>query len=281
MDSRKGTQLEAINYCKKGEQTKEEWHDLKEKGPNWGLNAEFYDWGTPKTQCGDSGRDSQRTDLVAFREAIKAGETDLQLAESNLGAFVRYPRFVDRMRSLIPPVRTEDLKVVLFFGEPDTLKTKEAYAQFPQCYAFPIGKDLWSDGYTMQKEVLVDDFAGEMRLVDLLRFLDRYVIQIPKKFGFNWWCPNVIMITSNVHPKDWYDYSKRKSSEKALRRRIHGIFDFNQKNDIGEAKNVPVNEFWPIEGDEPQPVIDIFGQPIVNDSLELNVTPGDVITIND
>ncbi|CAB9525470.1 unknown protein [Seminavis robusta] len=33
-----GTSLQASNYCKKGEQTKEEWESSKETGPNFGLN---------------------------------------------------------------------------------------------------------------------------------------------------------------------------------------------------------------------------------------------------
>jgi len=241
LEERFGTQLEAITYCQK--------------------DGEFHEWGTKKTQP----KQSTRTDLEAFREAIKEGQNDLQLAESNLGAFARYPKMIDRMRVLLPPKRTDDnpIKVCLFIGLPDTGKTREAYAQFPDLYSFPIGKDLWSDGYSGQREVLVDDFAGEMRLVDLLRFLDRYPIQIPKKGGFNWWCPERVIVTTNIHPSDWYDYRKRKSSEKALRRRFHGVFDFDKKVD-GQVQEVDLLTFWPIEGD------------IQPDSLELRLTPGDI-----
>lgn len=171
---------------------------------------------------------------------------------------------IDRLRLCVPPKRTTELKVVVFFGKPGSGKTKAAYEQFPDLFAFPIGKDLWSDGYMGQKEVLLDDFAGEMRLVDTLRFLDRYPIQIPKKGGFNWWCPESIIITTNVHPKDWYDYSKRKDSEIALRRRIIAVFDFNNPDENG-AKFIEPNTFWPINAEF-----------VVVDSLELRVTPGDL-----
>lgn len=34
--------FQAINYCKKGEQSKEEWKEFKINGPNYGLNVQFY-----------------------------------------------------------------------------------------------------------------------------------------------------------------------------------------------------------------------------------------------
>lgn len=215
--ARKGTQDQAIDYC-------------KEDG----------DW----VEFGIRKKDSERTDLYAFRDAILAGQTDLQLADSNLGAFTRYPRLVDRLRAATPLTRTEDLHVAIYVGRPGTGKTKAAYAICPTLYAFPIGKDLWSDGYNGEKTVLLDDFSGGMRLVDALRFLDRYPILIPKKGSFNWWCPNLIIITTNVHPSQWYDYTQRNDSAAALRRRIHAVFDFDNLDDVGDPTQLDVATYW-------------------------------------
>jgi len=149
--------------------------------------------------------------------------------ESDFGAYARFNKSVDRYRSLVAPVRTSELIVHLFYGRPGTGKTRMAYKLMPQLYAFPIGPQLWSDGYMGQPHILIDDFNGQMRLVDTLRFLDRYPILIPRKGGFNWYCPEIVVITTNVHPARWYDYTgaKKENQEAALRRRFHHVWNFD------------------------------------------------------
>lgn len=41
----RGTPEEASKYCKKGEQSHEEWRELKWEGPNYGKNADFIEYG--------------------------------------------------------------------------------------------------------------------------------------------------------------------------------------------------------------------------------------------
>jgi len=209
---RRGTELQAADYCKK--------------------DGDFWECGQPAV------KERARTDVKAFQQKLKEGLSDLDLMEVDFAAFNRFSKTVDRYRGLCPPKRTEELQVHLFYGAPGTGKTRMAYDLAPDLYAFPIGKDLWSDGYYGQECVLVDDFSGQMRLVDTLRFLDRYSIQIPKKGGFNWWCPTRIIITTNVHPCKWYKWEDRASQEAALRRRIHHVWDFDDKN-WGELENQP------------------------------------------
>jgi len=211
---RRGTSQEASDYCKKD--------DL------------YYEYGVLSQP-----KPGKRTDLIEFRKKLYEGADDLSLMEFDFNTFNRYMRTVDRYRTLAPPKRTEDLTVFLYIGKPGTGKTRLAYEDYPDLYAFPIGKDLWSDGYAGQKTVLIDDFSGNMRLVDLLRFLDRYPIQIPRKGGFNWWIPTNIIITTNIHPRDWYTYKDRKDSAHALKRRIHKVYDFDQ-NDM----ECNIDDFW-------------------------------------
>ena len=130
-----------------------------------------------------------RTDVADFYQNLKSGATDLELMEQDFAQFARFQRTVDRYRTLIEPVRKNELEVSLFIGATGTGKTSTAKLLMPNSYSFPIGKDLWADGYMGQPDVIVEDFSGQLRCVDLLRFLDRYPIQIPRKHGFAWWCP--------------------------------------------------------------------------------------------
>lgn len=191
-----------------------------------------------------------RQDVKQFHQMVASGKSDLELMEEDFAQFNRFIKTVDRYRTYKPPVRTTELKVALFVGAPGTGKTRKAYELFPDIYTTPIGPTLWLDGYMGQPNVLIDDFSGGMRLVDLLRFLDRYPIQVPKKGSFTWWCPSYIIITTNTHPKTWYKYEDRKDSEKALRRRIHAVFDFDNpitdpnSPDFGDPSERIVNNYW-------------------------------------
>jgi len=162
--------------------------------------------------------------------------------------FTQYARFIkaaDRYRSYIKLDRTEDLVVHYFVGEPGTGKTRRAYDLCPNLYAFPIGPTLWADGYMGQPDVLIDDFTGQMRLVDTLRFLDRYPIQVPCKGAQKWWCPNNIIITGNLHPSKWYKWEDRAVQEKALKRRIHHFWDFDQIDLNGDPTELDRDLYWP------------------------------------
>lgn len=226
-EHRRGSEQEASTYCKK--------------------DGDFWEYGT----CTPGER--SRTDAIKFQQLLKSGLSDLELMEVDFNAFNRFSKTVDRYRSLTPIKRAEDLAVHLFVGDPGTGKTRLAYELMPTLYAFPIGPTLWSDGYCGQTDVLIDDFAGQMRLVDLLRFIDRYPIQIPRKGAFNWWCPTRIIITTMAHPSTWYKWDDRKTQQMALRRRIHFVWDFNDKTHgptLDQPKlyngSTEIENYWPI-----------------------------------
>ena len=58
----------APSYVKKGEQTKEEWTAEGNKGPNFGRNANFWEYGTFVSP-------GERTDLKRLRDAVEQAPT--------------------------------------------------------------------------------------------------------------------------------------------------------------------------------------------------------------
>jgi hypothetical protein len=67
--------------------------------------------------------------------------------------------------------------------------------------------------------VLIDDFNGdEYAITFMLRLLDRYPMQVPVKGGFRQWSPSVILVTSNIHPRDWYADATQAHRDALLRR---------------------------------------------------------------
>lgn len=210
-EPRRGTQAEAVAYCQK---------EPRIAGP-WAF-------GTPSLGPGT------RTDIACFRDAICNGSNKAQLIEDYPSLIARFPRFYYTVKSVTRPKRTVDFKVTLLFGDAGTGKTRHVWDKWEDkgFWSLPIvTSQLWFDGYDGESCVLLDDFSGASSRVTLavtLQILDRYPIQVPIKGGFVWWAPKRIAVTTNVHPNDWYKWEGRTSSYKALRRRFHEIYVFEE-----------------------------------------------------
>jgi len=204
---RRGTREQARDYCVK--------EDSRIEGP-W----EFGEWGQTR---------GQRTDLEALYKAARTMSTLQEVAEAFPASYMRHykaVRHVRQLKAFDKPKREKPLEVFLYYGPPGTGKTRRAYEEAPDLYAIPLGKQLWFDNYAGEPIVLIDDFSGSLRLVDTLRMFDRYPIQVPVKGDFVWWCPERIYVTSNVHPRNWYNYSTRADSYAALTRRFTKVIHF-------------------------------------------------------
>lgn len=182
----------------------------------------FVEYGTFTTKAG------QRNDIIKFKDQILGQKRQIDLLDSFTMEMARYPKFYQMVRSLKRPRRESDLVVRLNYGSTGTGKTRYCYDTYPDLYAVPQNNGtLWYDGYDLHDTVLIDDFAGKMSklpLTSTLQLLDRYPIQLPVKGGFTWWIPTTIIITTNIHPREWYDWFRRESQWPALKRRFTEIW---------------------------------------------------------
>lgn len=73
---------------------------------------------------------------------------------------------------------------------------------------------------------------------------------MPVKGTHCWFNPEVIYITTNLHPRDWYKWTGREEQEVALRERFQDNFHVfrRRENARNGATHVKVNpkDFWPI-----------------------------------
>lgn len=174
-----------------------------------------------------AGKQGERTDISQVCERIKEGATDSDLWDEHPEVTFKYLKHISNARNIRKPVRTEDLVVALFYGKPGTGKTRAFWDMCPDGWEVPTCRQgIWYTGYQGEKWVLFDDHDGGMGLRNLLKILDRYPINLESKGGHVWWCPDGIILTTNVHPWAWYDYSERADSYGALKRRIHKVVHF-------------------------------------------------------
>lgn len=197
-------------------------------------------WGSPMEQ-------GKRTDLDAIRTSIQNGAGLMEIAEQDFQSFLRYQRsFANYITLCQNSTGYVKPKVIVRWGSTGTGKTRHVYDNhaIDDIWTWPGG--LWYDGYHHHKIALIDDVAkGQIPPFRfLLRLLDRYAIQVPVKGGFVAWRPDVIYITSNCAPHEWFD----NEDIAPLMRRIDQIWRINK---LGEEELTYGSVFETQNGQQP------------------------------
>lgn len=182
LEQRRGTQSEAITYCKKD-------GDWKESGVP-----------VISTQ-------GKRTDLIPFIDELRSGKSLQSVALDFPEIYCRYRNGLRDISRWVQPTRTEPPSVTWISGEPGVGKTRWVYE-----FALQTSQEIWTypgarwfDGYSGQPIVLFDDFGDDeipagQRAIEytlFLRLTDRYPMSVEVKGGFVQWTPKHIFFTSN------------------------------------------------------------------------------------
>lgn len=194
------------------------------------------------------GGQGTRTDLLAVSDAIVGGATEGDIASKYPCTFIKYTRGINRLLTLQTIPRTQPPEVILCYGLTGTGKTKYAYDTYPQLYRKPCDT-RWFDRYQGQETLLLDDFGGKMSkmtLLYVLQLLDRYPLLVEAKGVYIDLQATTIIITTNHHPRMWYDYDKREPNYDALKRRIHKVLYFYEfgKSPVNCDMDFFFSEFW-------------------------------------
>jgi len=173
IEARKGTQEEAITYCKK--------------------DGNFTEYGARKVQ-------GKRTDLDTIMAMIKEGKPELEVADANPQLWCQYRKSMQEYRQLTEPKRDWVTEVKYIYGPTGTGKTRAAI----EAGAVPvtIGSKRFVMGYNGEDTVLFDDIDEDTFTRQMwLTLTDRYNCNIETKGSFRNWKPKTIYVTSNFDPK--------------------------------------------------------------------------------
>lgn len=95
-------------------------------------------------------------------------------------------------------------EIYVFWGKSGTGKTRRAAEEAgPQAY-WKSPTSVWWCGYQSQSSVIIDEFRGKIGIEHLLRWLDRYPVQVEVKGGSRAVTFIKVWITSNLSPRQWY-----------------------------------------------------------------------------
>lgn len=208
----------AADYCKKGEQTKDEWHSLGCKGPHFGLNAVFEERGVISKVQGE------RTDIHNLMNKIISREiTDTaDIARTNPVMYMKYYKAIEKVdNQAIQLITRESLGITTigewYYGETGVGKSEYVFNRAKELgeSVYEYADDgVWQDEYKGQDCYIIDEFRADMYLYrELLKMIDKRNFKLRRRNipSRPFICKRV-MITSSQSP--WQCYNKLAAEDK-------------------------------------------------------------------
>lgn len=174
-EERKGTQEQAINYCKK--------------------DNNFEEFGIKKVA-------GKRTDLMNIKEIAKNGMRSVTNEIANFQAI----RIAEKWLEYNEIKRDYKPKILWFYGKTGCGKSKKAHEIFEnEDYYRKADGSKWWPGYDNQENIIIDDFRDSWwPITYMLNLCDRYECRIETKGGYRQFKGRFIIITCAFHPNECY-----------------------------------------------------------------------------
>lgn len=166
-----------------------------------------------------------RRNSVTDWEEIRDKAKDGSLEEIPADIFVRYYRTLQAISADYCVAIPVERCCKVFWGRTGSGKSRRAWLEGgSDSYAKDPRSKFWC-GYACQTVVIIDEFRGGIDISHLLRWLDRYPVNVEIKGSSKPLLAEKFFITSNIHPKEWYPGLDLASLD-ALIRRLE-IFEMN------------------------------------------------------
>lgn len=231
-------------------------HDVKHGTK---IPGTFEEWGDiPEEHQQGQGR---RTDIADIYAMVKENATDLDILEAHPNAML-YLDKIERVRQTLKSERysTEfrQLDVTYIWGPTGTGKTRgvmEEHGYDKVCrvtdYDHPFER------YNGEDNIVFDEFRSQLRISDMLNYLDGYPLMLPCRYANRQACYTKVYLISNIPLEQQYRGVQMDEplTWKAFLRRIHHVVEYTAEGCNSEP--VPVQEalsgFTEINDDEGLP----------------------------
>ncbi len=256
-EPRRGTRDQARDYCMKG--------DTREEGP----------WEQGQWNMKGMGNRTDLDNVAAFAN----GKTALAVYNEFPASYMKYSKGIDKIVFMTRPRRVLAPTVYLYYGPTGTGKTRMCYDDHGLDTMYrKAPQTTWFDGYMGQDVLLLDDFSGassKFSLSYLLQLLDRYPIDVEVKGSFHPLLATQIIITTNNHPRKWYQYANREEQYRALARRFDQVMWFKAYGDPPvELSKTSYFDDWSEYCDEESTFIEVTQEEDLPEGGEMFSPPG-------
>jgi len=177
----------------------------------------------------------RRSDIERMVEQASQGMTfyDACVDEPTSAQFPHaYSKLLEG-RALQATEAWRDVEVEVQVGGTGVGKTRSVYDRFwPNLFVqdCSAGGEVWWDGYSGQKTLLLDDFDGHgISFRYLLRLTDGYPVRIKVKGAHTYGAWTMVCVTSNLPVMSWYP---RERDMSPLFRRITELRRFDNRGDV-------------------------------------------------
>lgn len=227
IEKRRGSQEEAIEYCK--------------KDGNW-------------KEWGERDKQGQRKDLEHCKRMIEEGKPMVDLGREHFSDFVRYYKgfflykdLLDRERARMAEARAPE--VIVYVGKAGSGKSYHCYndpdyqSSGYQFMCQQSGK-VFFDGYENQTTIWFDEFNGAVLTFQLwCRLCDKYGIRVETKGGsVHISGLKKILISTTTPPGRWWNCAKYLDDPNQLWRRLSKVYYLRSPRDGEYPEPILVKE---------------------------------------
>lgn len=170
---------------------------------------------------GECPQQGKRSDLETIREEINAGATMHQVMQEHYGQWIRYHSAFEKHRRMVTPPRSKMTDCHVYYGDTGIGKSTYVMEKYPEAYFHNCTK--WWPDYDGQKIVIMDEFYGQLPLSYMLQVINRIPMKVEAKNTEMQLVAELIVITTNHHPRTWYQ-GVSDVHRRALQRRITKVF---------------------------------------------------------
>ncbi len=225
IERRRGTQAQAIAYSKKTDTRIE------------GIQGE-----------GGTAKKLGALSLATVAELIKNGEDLQELSDDYAPQFIKHGSSIRGWALNRRGKRNWAPEIIIYYGKTDTGKSSLVNKTWKDAYWVPEPErgGWWWPNYMGEETIVIDDFRGQYcKYTTLLKLLDRYPYTIQEKGSNSNFISKRIVITTNVHPLQWYDRPYR--DKQPLRRRFRDfatLYTFDDNSTFEEVIKVQELPGW-------------------------------------
>jgi hypothetical protein len=154
---------------------------------------------------------------------VTGGSSLRDIAEAHPATYIRLHRGIGALRNVLGASRNAPPEVLVYWGLTGTGKSRRAREETVDPYVWGPEMGQWFDGYDQHTHCIFEEFRGQLPFGFLLRLLDRYDCRVQLKGGNCQFIASKIIITSPLHPRDWYQLTTDADRLDQLTRRITTI----------------------------------------------------------
>ena len=228
IDAALGTPRNNIEYVKKSGK----WKETKKAETS--VKGTYEEWGNEPFPKGEN---TLMQDL--YRLVVDDGLSNAEIISENPD-YIPYLTSIDRLRTTMltekyKNTRRLNLKVIYISGVTGSGKTRGVLDEYGDSSVYKVNDyEHPFDSYTCQTVLCFDEFRSQLRISDMLGYLDIYPIELPARYANKVMCAETIFFTSNWDLEMQYKNVQFDDPEtwKAFLRRIHEVRTYEQDGSI-------------------------------------------------